>query len=150
MEDEKKKAIIVDLDGTIADIEHRIHHIQKDPPNWKDFHAEVDKDTPIEWCVDLVNKYSGTDTGIIFVTARYEYCREETIKWLKRHDIPSDHIHMRKDDDHRPDIEVKQEIYQQHIEPHYDVLFALEDRPRVCRMWRALGLTVLQCNDIEF
>ena len=41
----KQKAIIVDIDGTIGDLSHRLHHI-KNPEGKKDFdkfHAEAHK-----------------------------------------------------------------------------------------------------------
>ena len=42
-----KPAIIVDLDGTVADLSHRLHHINGKHRNWDAFFAGVDKDTPI-------------------------------------------------------------------------------------------------------
>lgn len=35
------KAIIVDLDGTLANCEHRRHFLETKPKDWKSFHGLV-------------------------------------------------------------------------------------------------------------
>ena len=57
---------------------------------------------------------------------------------------------MRKTDDTRPDQEIKKEIYQNFIEPKCDVLFVVDDRLKVVKMWRELDLTVLQCAEGDY
>jgi hypothetical protein len=46
--------------------------------------------------------------------------------------------------DHRPSHIVKKEIYEREIKGKYDVLFVLEDDEECCKMYKDLGLTVLQ------
>ena len=54
---------------------------------------------------------------------------------------------MRKTGDYRKDSIVKREMFEEHIEGKYNVLFVLDDRNQVVDMWRKeLGLTCLQCN----
>jgi hypothetical protein len=57
---------------------------------------------------------------------------------------------MRKKGDRREDYLVKEEIYKNHIDQIYNVMFVLEDRKQVVDMWRRLGLTCLQCAPGEF
>ena len=57
---------------------------------------------------------------------------------------------MRKDNDFRPDEEIKKEIYFNKIINNYNILFILDDRTKVVKMWRELKLTCLQVDDGDF
>ena len=59
---------------------------------------------------------------------------------------------MRMADDTREDSIIKKELFNKWIRNIYNVLFVIDDRPRVIRMWRhELGLTVFDVgNGIEF
>ena len=61
-----------------------------------------------------------------------------------------DELYMRKDEDRRADYIIKKEIYDEFIEPHYNVQFVLDDRDQIVKMWRGLGLKVLQCQFGDF
>lgn len=67
--------------------------------------------------------------------------------WLLKHELPIDQLHMRAGGDYRRDTVVKEEIYRVHIEPYYDVRFAVDDRPEVCDLWESLGIPVLRVTD---
>jgi hypothetical protein len=47
---------------------------------------------------------------------------------------------MRTEGDHRSDDIVKKEIYEKRIAPQYDVVIVFDDRDKVVKMWRDLGL----------
>ena len=139
------KAIIVDLDGTLCNCEHRLHLVKE--KKWDEFHAACKFDEPNEWCKDLVIRYM-RDHQIIFLTGRHESARGLTEKWLKQHLKLEDSeyvLHMRPDRDWRPNTAFKEEIYNEFIKDYWDVVFAIEDRDRVIKMWRRLGLVALQC-----
>lgn len=157
-------AVIVDLDGTIAD------------NTWRNVYdaSRADEDPPIEGIIDLVdilrhkyvsdwsNQDEDFNNDLIFVTGRSEKYREQTTKFLQKHiidrfyhysseyEIPELILHMRQNNDNRPDTQVKREIYLNKIKNVCNVRYVLDDRPSVCRMYRRLGLTVLQLNDKEF
>jgi len=40
---------VFDLDGTLADLKHRIHYIKGQVKDWDTFSQECDKDIVIEW-----------------------------------------------------------------------------------------------------
>jgi hypothetical protein len=79
-----------------------------------------------------------------------ESSRKITIEWLNKFDIKYDLLLTRKDNDFRKDSVIKEELYKNFIEPHFDVLFCLDDRKQVVDTWRSLGLICLQCADGEF
>ena len=144
------KAILVDLDGTLADIEHRVHHVQSEEKDWKAFNEGIPLDSLNGWCADLVKAMQGESYKIIFITGRSEACREVTVDWLAKHDISFEHLYMRSSKDRREDFEVKKEIYLNDIKKDYEVVFVVEDRASVVKMWRSIGLVCLQCDWGDF
>lgn len=106
--------IIFDLDGTLADCEHRRHFVVKpkqpectcDPqiygydeppcdihdwidwkPDWKSFYEACDKDPPIQPVIDIWNQQ--ISLGMMDVhqiwSGRCESVRDKTEKWLDKH-----------------------------------------------------------------
>jgi hypothetical protein len=151
----KNYAAIFDIDGTLANNEHRQHFLMPLPgstkKDWDGFFANMEGDTPNEAVVFLLNatRASGYYDAIL-VTARNESYRERTEAWLAKHNIFYDKLLMRGDDDHRHDWEVKQTILNEVIRPEYNVLFAVDDRKQVVDMWRSEGVFCFQCADHTF
>jgi predicted kinase len=132
--------VICDIDGTIAKMNGR------SPYDYSQVHTDV----PHKPIVELVSMLSES-TQIVFVSGRKAECRESTIAWLDQHiSLPATVLHMRQDGDDRDDRIVKEEIYRREIEGKYNVLFVLDDRDRVVRKWRELGLTCLQVAPGDF
>ena len=161
-----KDTIICDLDGTLANCEHRVHHVRNKPKNWDAFYAGVRDDEVNYPVLNILNKFLTPDIrtraivplryNVIFCSGRPERCREDTVWWLREvaHIWYSEHspvvqLLMRKDGDRRADYIVKQEILDTHIDKDR-VLFVLDDRQQVVDMWRRNGLTCLQVAEGDF
>lgn len=140
------KSIIVDLDGTLCNIDHRLHHIKGERKDWDAFFAGIMDDSVNEWCVEIVTGMQKMGAEILFITGRMWKYEDVTHDWIK-HIAGIRHwsLFMREDGDYRPDWEVKQDIYRLMIMPYDNVLFALDDRQQVVDMWRRNGVTCLQC-----
>ena len=145
----KEKAIIVDLDGTLADIRVRLKHLQGSKKDWKSFNKSIETDDLHEWCREILLRFCN-DHKIIVVSGRTDELKSETTKWLKKFDVPFDFLFMRKKNDFRSDNLIKLEIYEKHIKDQFHILFVLDDRQKVVDMWRAQGLVVLQCAPGDF
>jgi phosphoglycolate phosphatase-like HAD superfamily hydrolase len=154
----KIKAIICDLDGTLCDTSKRVHFVRVPKgikKDWKNFNKNISYDEIHEWCYELIFAMFFRGFHVIFTSGRSDEFKGITLEWLvdkfnednMRMLRPS--LFMRKAGDSRRDDIVKTEIYKQFIEPKYDVLFAIDDRPSVCRAWRSLGIQVLQCGKGE-
>lgn len=147
----RPKAIIVDLDGTICNIRHRLHHIEKEgKKDWDSFNQDIPFDEPKQNIIDLVRMYHGAGIKIILVTGRFEKYSHSTLAWLNTHNVKWDHIHMRNDGDYRSDYVVKHQKYENFIKGGYDILFVLDDRDSVVNMWREQGLTCLQVQKGDY
>lgn len=143
------KAIIVDLDGTLADIRVRLKHLEGRKKDWKSFNKSIETDELHLWCREIIVRFAH-DHYIILVSGRTDELRDQTIEWLLRYNVPYHFLFMRKSFDMRPDNIIKEEIYNEKIKGQYSVLFVLDDRQKVVDMWRAQGLVVLQCAPGNF
>lgn len=143
----RRHAIIVDIDGTLANIDHRRHLVSGENNHWNEFFQRMTLDTPNKWCSDLIDLYHSGRVEILLVTGRPSNFGEQTSRWLKHYVIPYSELFMRQEGDYRPDQEIKKEIYKTKIEPFYEVLFVVDDRAKVVKMWRELGLVTLACAE---
>lgn len=144
------KAIIVDLDGTLCDVEHRVEFVRLKPINWKEFNDRMIHDPINHWCAELIKAMKAQNYQIIFVTGRGEDYRTQTVDWLKKHNVNYDLLFMRALGDFREDADVKEDIYNQHIKLNFNTLFVVDDRKSVVERWRKLELICLQCDWGDF
>lgn len=136
-------AYIVDIDGTLAQMTGR------GPFDW----ARVGEDEPIANVVDTVKTLALAGRKIIFMSGRDEVSRKATEEWLIEHmEIPVDssNLFMRSKGDMRKDNIVKYELFNAHIRGKYRIIGVIDDRLQVVKMWRAIGLTVFQCDWGDF
>lgn len=145
----KPRAVLVDLDGTIAHNDHR---------GFFDWH-KVGDDKPHQDIIDLVWLLELDGVRPIFVSGREDVCYAETYAWLKKHywlDIDVEDteddilLFMRPANDGRKDSIVKLEIFDREIRNNYNVLFCLDDRDQVVKAYRSIGLRVLQVAPGDF
>ena len=137
----RMQAILCDIDGTIALRGDRAPHDHESS-------MEDAVNYPIVQICDAIAQRM----PVILVTGRDECHRDVTEYWLGAHNIMPyrQALIMRPAGDQRPDEIVKRELYEQQIQPHYDVLFVLDDRDKVVKMWRQLGLACLQVAEGNF
>lgn len=135
---------VFDLDGTLADVTHRVGFAQE--KEWDMFHSLCMNDTPKEAETYLVRMIYAhmPHHRIMIITGRSEEYRQQTEDWLLRHAIPYDELHMRKKDDHRPDTVIKGELAFDAGLPFRNVSFVLEDRDKMVAFWRLNKLTCFQ------
>lgn len=150
-----KRAYIVDIDGTLADISHRLRFIEAQPKQWDDFFEACSDDLPIEDVIDVVRAIACEQEGvrgpeIVYLTGRPERVRDKTNVWLACNGLPAGRLIMRKDGDHRPDTTAKRELMDAIIADGYRIAGVFEDRPSVVRVWREMGLTVFQMRHDDF
>ena len=139
-DDTLPKAICLDIDGTLSLGSSRGFF------DWK----RVGEDAVNPVIADVSVNYKKCGYTIIVMSGRDSCCRSETEEWLNRFNIPYDHLFMREEGNVEPDEVIKERLYNGNVLGKFSVHFVLDDRPKVCRKWRDLGLVVLQCGDPEF
>lgn len=131
----KPKAVIFDLDGTIA--------LRDKGPTGRDPYdmTRVSEDAPNMPVITMArlvhtNASPAEDVALIFVSGRDESARKDTVKWLDRFFEPGFYLYMREENDMRPDETIKF-LLLQHLRETWDIIAAFDDRNRVVDMWRA-------------
>ena len=154
MTDEKRTIVIFDIDGTVANISHRRHLVREKPMDWPRFFREAVNDTVNEHVKAMFVILSRQPNfELYFVSGRPEDNRALTEEWLRENGMGNyQALYMRGAKDSRSDDIVKREIYDQYFAQRADqILCVFDDRPKVIRMWRSLGLPVFDCGDgVEF
>lgn len=138
---------VFDIDGTLADASHRLHHIAGKPKNWPAFFESSRGDLVIEPIAKIARLMLANGYPIAYVTGRPESARDSTLVWLHKNYLwnsPQTQLFMRPVGDYRKDTEVKPELIK--LLP-YPVTAIFEDRTSVVQKWRELGYTCLQVND---
>jgi predicted kinase len=134
-----RSIVLCDIDGTLANGDHRVHHVKGEKKDWKTYFSLLSDDTPIDWVVAKVRELAATHT-VCIVSGRPDTYQRETLAWLAGHEVPFEWLFMRAGSDKRPDTEVKADFLR-HL-PKEKIALVLDDRPSVCRMWEENGLTV--------
>lgn len=143
------KTCVFDIDGTLANCDHRRYFVTDAHPNWDAFYSACDLDTPNEWCVELIRAMSLAGYLIALVSGRRQECEEKTLAWLARYSIPYNQLFLlRPDKDYTPDTILKKAWLDKYGKEK--ILFVVDDRPKVVRMWRSEGLSVLDCYGGEY
>lgn len=144
---------IFDIDGTLANCEHRMHYIKHKPKNYKAFYATGHLDSPMHPMCQLARTIDATEhSHIIFCTGRPEEMRAATTAWLLEHALVRSgpiSLYMRADNDYRQDTVVKDELYDRILADGFQPQLVFDDRPRVCDMWKSRGLLVARIGDRE-
>ncbi len=135
---------VFDLDGTLADVHHRVHHVEGSPKRWGAFFAEAVDDPPLDTGVALLRE-AARDCDIAYVTGRPEHCRADTVAWLARHDLPVGALHMRPLRDHRPGRQAKLELLRG-LAAERVVAVVVDDDPQVCDAYEQAGFAVLRAT----
>jgi phosphoglycolate phosphatase-like HAD superfamily hydrolase len=146
-----KKTVIFDVDGTIADVEHRRHFVSQKPADWKSFRNSTVFDTPVQWVCDIAKRFIAQGDNVAFFSARNESERSITEKQISEW-IGEGHqgLFLRPDGDFRRDDELKSDLADKFEEVGGKIDIVFDDRNQVVEMWRARGTTVVQVADGDF
>lgn len=130
--------VLVDIDGTIADLGPRLAHAGPEPARdnlqafqtWLDKvqnHETLSKDEPVTGMAQFLR---GIDHScrLVYLTGRSEKYRFVTKGWLNRHEFPEAPLFMRNDTDWRTASDYKKAAIVQLIETYLpDSIISLDD-----------------------
>ena len=169
-----KNTIIFDLDGTLADISER-----KEKAQWKSNDKAMDwdiffdpenikLDKPKEAVIKCAQMFHKQGYKIVIFSGRNDRMWERTVEWLEWNDVPYDLLVMRPDKfqgrtwpvaeynpatpdmRYMPDEKLKKAMLDEFIEDINDVYLVVDDRDKVVKMWRSLGLNTWQVAEGNF
>lgn len=150
---------IFDIDGTLANAEHRVHLVRDGNSDWDAFYDACVKDEPIQPVISVL-KSLWQHHELWFFSGRDERVRDKTIEWLAKWVHPAMRLHlravparlmMRPSGDYTADHVLKESWYQNMLDFDKSRLIAVfDDRDRVVAMWRRNGVQCFQCNYGDF
>ena len=118
---------VFDIDGVLADVRHRLHHLQTRPQHWNAFFLAADRDPLLEEGAARL-RAAQAEHEVVYLTGRPERNRALTRTWLAGHGLPTGPLHMRPDDDYRPARWVKRETLRR-LAAHPDDRLRARRRP---------------------
>lgn len=136
------KCVIVDIDGTLALATSR------HPYDTTQYLSDELEHRLARLVNDLVTSYEPYQ--IVIVTGRDEAHRNTLEEWLEREHVRWDEIYMRPRGDIRRHNMVKLDLFNAYLRDRFNVIAAFDDRDRVVRLWRRLGLLTLQAAEGDF
>ena len=147
-----RRVYLCDLDGTLADLSHRLCFIKDKPKNWKAFFAACSDDLLIFDVAWLIRLLSDAGQTIVYMSGRSDEVRSQTGAWLEAHSLPQGELYMRGAGDHRPDWIVKSEMLDAVLEKHpaWTIAGVFDDRQQVVDMYRRRGFRVYQVAKGDF
>lgn len=146
----RKCVIIVDLDGTVCNHDHRAHFAEE--KDWDAYHAKLIGDTVNHHIVSILEAMSASHYYILACTGRPEKYRLKTIEWLATNQVPIDDILMRPNNNFDSDANLKIELVSEYFDGFGEeyVNFVLDDRDSVVEAWRDNNFKCLQVQEGNF
>lgn len=135
---------VFDVDGVLADVRHRLHHLDGRRKDWDAFFAAAVHDPPLAEGLALAAE-AALDCEVVYVTGRPERCRADTLAWFRRHGLPEGDLHMRSDRDRSPAAVGKPRWLARAARGRV-VALVVDDDPAVCDAYEAAGHRVLRAT----
>lgn len=143
MNDDRPLAVF-DVDGVLADVRHRLHHLEGRPKDWGAFFRAARLDRPLAQGVELCRE-AAHDCEVVYVTGRPEHCRQDTLDWFAEHGLPEGRLAMRAAGDRRPARLAKPQLLRR-LARGRTVALVVDDDEQVCAAYEAAGWRVLRAT----
>lgn len=133
--------ILFDLDGTLADHDHRIQTaFNADDPDWDLFEAECYHDGLILPTAEILIAFQNLKHRIWLWTGRSDNVRTNTERWLTKHALPYHQLIMRPHGTTLDTTDLKRRWLNDAPIPKDEVLCAFDDDPSVIAMLQSEGI----------
>ncbi len=131
--------LVVDIDGVVADVRHRLHHIEGGSRDWEAFFGAMGRDPVLAQGRALVTMARADGHRIVYLTGRPERWRTDTVAWLTAHGLEGDDLFMRPDADRRPARVFKVEVLRR-LASTAEIIALVDDDPEVLAAVAATGV----------
>jgi hypothetical protein len=135
---------VVDIDGVVADVRHRLHHLARRPKDWGSFFAAAGDDPPLPEGLAVVDELARAHR-LVYLSGRPEWLRATTHDWLQRHRLPPGELRLRPTGDRRPARILKVAVLRR-LARSARVAVLVDDDVAVCQAAREAGFAVLEAD----
>jgi len=142
----EKKIVICDIDGTIANNDHRQHFLEG-KKDWDGFFSELLRDKPIYSIIEKVKNLHSDGKNIAFITGRPDRYRAETVKWLNLYFEFEYLLLMRKNNDKRNKLMIKKELFENNFSTS-EIVCCFENDRELIKLWKQIDIKVVDINEI--
>ena len=132
---------VVDIDGVLADVRHRLRHVTERPKDWRAFFDAAPGDPLLDEGERTVRALAEV-YDVVYLSGRPERLRAVTERWFARHELPPGRLLLRPAEDYRPSRDYKLEVLKR-LSATATVVVLVDDDPRVLDAARAAGFDVL-------
>ena len=132
---------VIDIDGVLADVRHRVVHLEKRPKDWGTFFRLAAQDPPLAEGLDAARRLAEV-YEVVYLSGRPERLRRDTEEWFRRHGLPPGELHLRPRNDFRPAREFKVSMLRRFAD-RAPVAVLVDDDAQVLEAARAAGVGVL-------
>jgi phosphoglycolate phosphatase-like HAD superfamily hydrolase len=139
--DPPRQLAVVDIDGVLADVRHRLGHLDKRPKDWGAFFRGAAQDPPLAEGIDAARRLAEV-YEVVYLSGRPEHLRKDTLAWFRRHGVPEGELHLRPRSDFRPAREFKVAVLRR-LNDRSPVALLVDDDSLVLEAARAAGFDVL-------
>jgi len=167
-----KNTVIFDLDGTLANIDARREKATDilGKMDWDEFFDPdnvLNLDEPNDPVIKMAQLFEKDGFKIVIFSGRNDRSFDSTKQWLNQNDVPFDLLIMRPDKFKEnswpiadgnpatpemrfmPDEILKKKMLDTFVDIN-DVFLVVDDRDKVVKMWRDLGLNTFQVAPGDF
>lgn len=141
---QERPLAVIDLDGVVADVRHRLHHVSNGRRDWDAFFAAIPDDPVLPEGRAVADRLAA-DHDIVYLTGRPERTRADTDEWLRRHQLPRGRVIMRPERDHRPARLLKPRLLRS-LAAGRRVAVIVDDDEDVCAALERSGWQVLRAD----
>jgi hypothetical protein len=135
---------VFDIDGVLADVAHRVHHLEGRRKDWGAFFGAAPDDGLHPQGYALATE-AAKDCEVAYLTGRPDWCRRDTSRWLRRNGLPEGTLVMRRNGDHRPARMAKPQLLRE-LAKGRTVAVVVDDDLEVCDAYEEAGWTVLRAT----
>jgi hypothetical protein len=139
---------VIDVDGVVADVRHRLGFLRQRPGDWDAFFAAATADPPLAQGVDLVLGLAA-DHDVVWLTGRPERSRADTERWLADQGLPVQTVRMRPDGDRRS-ARVFKRAELRRLARGRRVAVVVDDDPAVVTLLKGDGWPVVQADWLPY
>jgi phosphoglycolate phosphatase-like HAD superfamily hydrolase len=135
---------IVDIDGVVADVRHRLHHLEGRRKRWQAFFDAAHLDGLHEEGKAIVEQLRA-DHEIVYLTGRPRWLERVTLDWLDEHGLGGHRLVMRPDTDNRPAAILKVDVLRR-LGRGRTVAVVVDDDDRVIAAIQKAGYQTFQAT----
>jgi FMN phosphatase YigB (HAD superfamily) len=131
--------VLFDIDNTLADMDHRLHYMERETVDWDEFEDQCIYDQPIMSTIIAAQALRALGKQVWCWTGRRERIRSQTEVWLRNNGVPFEQLLMKPTSEETPTELLKLRWLQQGPVPSDRVICAYDDDPQVVKVLREQG-----------